>query len=103
MEFQKMTPFETEVMRSRMGNSEDQDDYLDPVTVHRHTVVTQGDEAIIHTETNDDNDDGYPDGHWESWTLSYPSVEQALKHTGKCRVGVSGVIVTVTLDGEEVR
>jgi len=96
--FKRLTPYEEEITKQRLGAGE-----FGAFTVHRHTIVTQDDEAIVHTETNDDNDDGYPDGHWESWTLSYPSVEQALKHTGKCRVGVSGVIVTVTLDGEEVR
>ena len=33
----------------------------------------------------------------------YRDVEQALKVKGVCRVGISGVIVTVMVDGKEIR
>lgn len=53
--------------------------------------------------TNDNNDDGHPDGRTEEWTMDFPDKAAALKHCGVCRVGVSGIRVTVRLDGEEVR
>jgi hypothetical protein len=52
--------------------------------------------------TNDDDDDGYPDGTIERWWMEFSTVEQALKHCGKSRVGISGVRVTVFLDGREI-
>lgn len=74
---------------------------------HYHLItggVSFDDQSVrIECETNDDDDDGYPDGEIERWTMTFPTVDAALAYAGKCRVGVSGVIVTVTLDGEEVR
>lgn len=72
------------------------------VAVHRIYLITQGATMRVIEETNDDNDDGYPDGAWVRWE-SEMDVERAKKYAGPCRVGTSGVIVTVTLDGEEVR
>jgi hypothetical protein len=51
--------------------------------------------------TNDDDDDGIPDGKVEQWSMEFPSVEAALEHCGRSRVGISGVRVTVLLDGSE--
>lgn len=59
--------------------------------------------VIVYATTNDDNDDGYPDGNWENWEMQFHNLESALRFTGKCRVGISGVIVTVTLNGKELR
>lgn len=60
-------------------------------------------EVIAHHSTNDDDDDGYPDGHTTEWTINYGSRAQFDKCCGVCRVGISGIIVTVTLDGKELR
>lgn len=76
----------------------------EPEVYHRMTITRLGDgRATIHHETNDDDDDGYDDGHTEVWEDTVASVERALRITGVTRVGVSGVRVLVTLDGEEVR
>lgn len=56
--------------------------------------------AEIRCSTNDDNDDGFPDGDIAEWTLKFDTVEEALKHAGKTRRGFYGQPVTVTLDGE---
>lgn len=77
-----------------------------PVAWHNISIITcsEADAAVVVTEeTNDDNDDGYPDGHVTRWDYTARTVEDALKRAGKCRVGISGVIVTVTLDGKEIR
>ncbi len=51
--------------------------------------------------TNDDRDLGYPSG--ESWyTLTHASLDDARRTRGVCRVGISGIVVTVTLDGQRV-
>jgi len=51
--------------------------------------------------TNDDADLGLP-GDVESWEVDYKSREQMEKITGKSHIGVSGVEVTVVLDGERI-
>lgn len=72
---------------------------------HYHIITCVEDDAVVRVEceTNDDDDDGYPDGEITRWTETFNTLDAALRNKGKCRVGVSGVIVTVTLDGEEVR
>jgi hypothetical protein len=77
-----------------------------PVAYQCFHIITgcEADENVrIECETNDDNDDGWPDGEVTTWVMHFPNVTQALKYAGTCRVGISGVIVTVTLDGREVR
>lgn len=54
------------------------------------------------TETNDDNDDGFPDPTIETWDVSYKSHEEMMRRTGGTHVGCSGIAVTVYLDGAEV-
>ena len=77
------------------------------VAWHNITVLTcvdSGDAVVTVIEsTNDDNDDGYPDGEITRWDYTDSSLDRVLARVGKCRVGVSGVIVTVTLDGKEIR
>ena len=56
--------------------------------------------ANVHCATNDNLDLGYP-SQTDAWTLHFKRVEDALRHAGFSRVGVSGVKVTVTYNGEE--
>jgi hypothetical protein len=58
------------------------------------------DGVVVLAETNDDRDTGYP-GVYATWQENYPSVEAALKVTGKSRQGV-GHRVFVYLDGEAI-
>ena len=53
--------------------------------------------------TNDDLDRGYPTED-ATWKVKYPSVDAALSTSGAgiSRVGISGVVVRVYLDGKEV-
>jgi hypothetical protein len=76
------------------------------IAYQRYSILTCVEEdAVVRVdvETNDDDDDGFPDGEITTWSLTFPNVDAALRYTGACRVGISGVIVTVTLDGKEVR
>jgi len=95
------TPYETEVIQGRIDAGE----IVVEAVVHRYNIsTTQGSQTVlVSEETNDNNDDGIADGRWDAWSVEYPTLIQALDRCGKCRVGISGVIVTVTLDGEEVR
>jgi hypothetical protein len=104
--FVQSTPFETEHIAAMLAAGE-----FIPPAVHRISVVTDdgldGDDAqggcVVRHQTNDDDDDGFPDGQWATWAEGYDSVELALERVGKCRIGISGVVVTVTLDGVEQR
>jgi hypothetical protein len=70
---------------------------------HDICIETLGEDGVIVREvTNDDNDDGYSDGQEASWEWRAPSLEKALKRTGKSRIGISGITVTVSVDGEVV-
>lgn len=75
------------------------DDMMD-AAYHRSFIYTAGSSGcvtVVH-ETNDNLDRGYPNecARWES---TYASLEDALKRCGGTRVGCSGVLVTVTVDG----
>jgi hypothetical protein len=97
--FTKAGSFEGDTIAARLTSGE-----FTLVALQRYFIDSQPDgSAVVHCETNDDDDDGVPDGSWENWDMEFPTVKKALKHCGKCRIGISGVIVTVTLDGEEVR
>jgi hypothetical protein len=100
MKFQATTAYETEVVQARMEAGEYE---LGGIAIHRYTITSGVGSVLVFNETNDNNDDGYPDGRWDTWTEEFTTVEKALKHTGKCHVGISGVICTVILDGKEVR
>ena len=93
------TEFENEILRHRNAQGE----HLDFQCVHRIAIRTDGDKVRVFHVTNDNDDDGFPDGVWAEFDFPFPNVEMAKANAGKCRVGISGVIVTVTLDGEEIR
>ena len=60
--------------------------------------------ALVRHTTNDDNDDGYDDGEVTTWELDWPGPDglaKALKQAGTSRVGISGVVVSVYVDGEK--
>ena len=74
--------------------------------ISAETEVTGPGSVRISYTTNDDNDDGYPDGKWVSWEEEYSDPQashDAVARLGVCRIGVSGVIVTVIVDGMEIR
>src|SRR5262245_19408553 len=97
-DFKGTTDFETRTIRQRIEAGE----FLPPA-VQRITGTSAPYGGVFASyETNDSDDDGWPDGEWESWTDFFPSVQNFKKNAGICRVGVSGVIVTVILDGEEL-
>jgi hypothetical protein len=97
MPFFRSTAYESEVFRNAVASGES------PIgAVHRIEIVTVENGVKVTQTTNDDDDDGVPDGDWATWQ-HFTTRESALERAGRCRVGVSGVVVTVTLDGEEVR
>jgi hypothetical protein len=74
---------------------------------HAYEIVnhfTQNDGRIMtHVETNDDDDDGYPDGKITQFTLGPWEKYQALRSPrDRSHIGASGVHVYVYLDGEEL-
>ena len=69
---------------------------------HRIDIQTLGKgRCVVHESTNDNDDDGYDDGEVVSWNYE-DNIARALLRHGKSHVGISGVKVTVTLDGEEL-
>lgn len=62
----------------------------------------QGGRCRVEYETNDDDDDGYPDAEVARATYHCKSLKQALELTGKSRIGVYGHSVDVYLDGEKI-
>lgn len=54
---------------------------------------------VVYGSTNDDWDRGYPTAYG-SWTLTFETLKEALKHTGVSRTGISGVDVRIYLNGE---
>jgi len=101
MPYVETTPWETEQIKALLDAAE----FPIVPAIHRYGIHTDRPNGmvLVVSETNDDNDDGYPDGRWDTWSLEFPTLESALKHTGICRVGISGVIVTVSVDGKEIR
>jgi hypothetical protein len=97
MPFFESTAFETEILRQRLARGEDPGG-----VVHRIEITSTDHGALVTETTNDDDDDGIADGDWTTWQ-HHTTHEIALNHAGKCRVGLSGVIVTVIFDGKEVR
>jgi hypothetical protein len=103
MTFKESTDYETEILKARMDEFPGAMVHFAPVALQRYNILSTVDGVVCECETNDDDDDGIPDGKWESWIEKYESVEQALRVKGECRVGISGVIVTVTVNGKEIR
>lgn len=56
------------------------------------------------TSTNDDDDDGYPDcGEIQMWRVVFRDRAEMIERTsGGSHTGISGIRVTVFLDGVEV-
>ena len=99
--FIKTTPFETEQIARMMEAGE----FIVPA-IHRVAIISTESvdgSIIVRHMTNDDNDDGYPDGQWTTWAENFNDLESAQDNVGKCRIGISGVIVSVSLDGKEIR
>ena len=98
--FIQTTPFETEHIASLILAGEP----VNPA-IHRIAIISNPMNASVTVRhmTNDDDDDGMPDGEWTTWAETHRFVDYALKSAGKCRIGISGVIVSVTLDGKEIR
>jgi hypothetical protein len=94
-----------DTIRNDMRMEDDETDFIVYHRVYGSSVgVTPDGEDLIQfsVETNDDDDDGYADGEITKWA-DVCTRDQFHRIHGVCRVGVSGVIVTVSLDGEEVR
>lgn len=70
---------------------------------HNMDIFTedQGLRYSVFHRTNDDADIGWPSID-SQWSVYYPTLEKALLATGATRIGVSGIRVNVTLDGENV-
>lgn len=69
------------------------------------TISTRGTgpkPVVAVMETNDDNDDGYPDPEKAHLRLCFQSLEKALEKTGKSRRGFFGHRVIVTVDDRSV-
>ena len=67
-----------------------------------HLYQDEGEEIRGTCCTNDDNDDGYPDGKTEEWNVTYKNREEMLRHTGGSHFGCSGIEVKVYLNGEKI-
>jgi hypothetical protein len=100
--FVQLTPYEAEVLRARSAVGEIS---LFGPALHRIRVTTSDSTVggFVEEKTNDNDDDGYPDGEWVEWENTFGTADAALKHAGRCRVGMSGVIVTVSHNGQEIR
>jgi hypothetical protein len=71
---------------------------------HNVWHVTDSDGRIISRhETNDDNDDGWPDGEVTRYSIGPQPKERALQSPyDRSHIGISGVYVYVYLDGKEI-
>lgn len=67
--------------------------------VDAEDIVGKG-PVVVQQETNDDNDDGYPDGQVETWWLRFETLEAAIAQLGYTRRGAYGQPVDVCLNGE---
>ena len=65
--FVESTPYETEILKSRMEEYLPAMVHLAPAAIQRYCITTNPDGISVNCmcETNDDDDDGYPDGHSE--------------------------------------
>lgn len=69
----------------------------------RYDMRTRADGVILGwVQTNDNNDDGYPDGTTEEWETSFKTRADFDRRVGRNRTGISGIKVIVVLDGEEL-
>ena len=70
----------------------------------RYDGITYSDGSVaVECGTNDNDDDGFPDREGpQYWHIIVPNVAAFKKFAGTSRIGVSGIRVTVTLDGKPV-
>ncbi len=87
-----------EIAPPTYDEEDEEEEVAEPLAWQTYEILTTDEGAVVYTDTNDNYDLGYP-GSYAHWEMHFRSVEAALRHTGKSRVGVSGVRVTVTLDG----
>jgi hypothetical protein len=73
----------------------------DTYTIYRIYTSADG-SASVEWETNDDNDDGYPDGEVTKATYGFATVEKAKKFAGTSHTGLQGQPVDVYLDGKKI-
>ena len=59
-------------------------------------------EYVVEFETNDDDDDGYPDGEVVRAVYHCESLKQVFGLTGKSRTGMYGQPVDVYLDDKKI-
>ncbi len=67
-----------------------------------HVVGPGGRPITVEYESNDDDDDGYPDREVVRAAYFPRTLEDAMKVTGKSRTGFYGQPVDVYLDGEKI-
>jgi hypothetical protein len=72
---------------------------METYTIWRIMTVVPGQRYRVEYETNDDNDDGIPDGEVTRESCMMPTLERAQRLTGHSRMGWSRHAVTVFLDG----
>jgi len=69
------------------------------ISYRLHTTERGGITGVC--ETNDNLDRGYESEH-DSWPVSYSDVQEMRKRTGGCHTGISGIEITVYLDGVRI-
>jgi hypothetical protein len=67
----------------------------------KYQIWERGGRAVVTESTNDNLDKGYPT-EYACWETTWPTLEAALKHTGKSRTGCLGAEVLVYLNGEKI-
>ena len=67
-----------------------------------HIQTLSDGRAEVRHHTNDDDDDGYDDGKDTLWMETCPTVQQALDRHGVSHTGLSGIRVSVWLDGKKL-
>lgn len=75
---------------------------MNTYSTYRIRTGIYGTNAVVEFETNDDDDDGYPDGEVVRAEYRLPSLDRALAFTGKSRHGLYGQPVNVYLNGERI-
>jgi hypothetical protein len=99
--YKEATPYETEQILSWIESG----DFLrGPIPGVKRYFIEQLDsgKAQVLTETNDEGD-GLASGEWSRSKQTFSSVTAAQGHCGVCRIGVHGTIITVTVEGDEIR
>ncbi len=74
--------------------------FSNPDVWQRYELYTDNEGEIRGVcSTNDNDDDGYPDGAIEQWEVHYRTYGEMLQRTGGMHYGCSGIKVEVYLDG----